>query len=738
MPVDWRWGGPGAGPSHASCRGTGAEALADMRREYGRMGHALKQLDEDRAALAEQLAHRQKRQQAQQQEKVNLERSTQLLRDQLARHAVERDRLRRQSASLREAARRTEGRHEQLKAELHETWARVPGLAPASSAAASSSTVDDKEERSVGGPESQELRRILGSVMAPGDSRCCDGCGGPGVAGMLPLVAWSLAMCFVLDSTTDSTTHWLLFVAVHLLVPLWLWLQTQLIRMRARHALEEDGESDEDADDDAGESTQRLLAPGETLSLPPGRVDAAHASRSAVRAAKAVLAPCERLLEGHRHAAAPSAILALHQVVYLGLFALAYPQLCFWAGVRANGLTSIERGGQVMCPRNTFLNVADPGEVAALLALAMPALWAVAWHCQARAGARDAAQALLTFSSRFFQASIARQGEGAESTSLVKHRLQALASELYIRWMGARRATLALLLDALDAAELWRMVATSPQLIVPYVRGAPADTMPAFLLHTDEPAPSFAYVRLARNLILGLALGAMAIALLYIYAHALSERPAEVLVTPENRHEVFILFMRGRRGMPRSNLETMLRSLLSLVLVDLPFLAVRVGVVVVLRVGASPLAAKNAACLACHVHTVVRYIRWRWRVWRLLRRDGKALRALDARIFDISAGGSTGAAVYERIGDVYEVMGRPEAEFLALYHEDIGAACDAPRPPTSRDVPLRSSSDDDDEEVEEDLEAEDGGAEEEEDDDEEAGRSVWRNDVAPSKRWLDI
>lgn len=206
-----------------------------------------------------------------------------------------------------------------------------------------------------------------------------------------------------------------------------------------------------------------------------------------------------------------------------------------------------------------------------------------------------------------------------------------------------------------------------------------------YFLQSDERMPwalNLQLLRFASIVLVSLSLTWLAAS---TYGLALFGRLAEASVTHENRHALFVRFIDGELRVPSRNRDAAFKSAMSLLLIDVPFLLIRIGASVLLRVGPSPLVVKNAFHIVWHLFMLARCLHWRCCVWQLRRSHRRRLQALDARIFDLATAGPgvargepMGPAVYHRIGEVYDGMGGPESEFMALYSVDLGGACDPP------------------------------------------------------------
>merc|ERR1711964_357502 len=104
----------------------------------------------------------------------------------------------------------------------------------------------------------------------------------------------------------------------------------------------------------------------------------------------------------------------------------------------------------------------------------------------------------------------------------------------------------------------------------------------------------------------------------------------EVEVTKENRHKVFVLFLKGILKVPNRNREVFLHTIRSIATIDCPFLILRVLLSRGLRMSESPMVVKNIVALLYHAQTVVNYLRWQHQAHQLRKMNQRALRAFDS------------------------------------------------------------------------------------------------------------
>jgi len=159
-----------------------------------------------------------------------------------------------------------------------------------------------------------------------------------------------------------------------------------------------------------------------------------------------------------------------------------------------------------------------------------------------------------------------------------------------------------------------------------------------------------------------------------LHLFALYSKLNEAEVTKENRHKLFILFMKGMIGVPTKNFETLVHAVRSLVTIDCPFFAIRILLGHGMRILESPLVVKNVVCILFHSQTVAQYFRWKSRIRELRLENMRMLKAFDAKLSELSAStwnemGSSN--VYDQMGMIYDQLEEPEKEFFKIYNEDI-------------------------------------------------------------------
>eukprot|EP00927_Polykrikos_kofoidii_P031713 TRINITY_DN27214_c0_g1_i1.p1 TRINITY_DN27214_c0_g1~~TRINITY_DN27214_c0_g1_i1.p1 ORF type:complete len:834 (-),score=154.58 TRINITY_DN27214_c0_g1_i1:203-2704(-) len=414
------------------------------------------------------------------------------------------------------------------------------------------------------------------------------------------------------------------------------------------------------------------------------------------------------------HAQVLSSVLALLHVTFLGLFAAAYPNWCSIVLLRLQGIQrnagvdwfelGLECGSH--SASNRHLGLRRAAEFVTWLVAVLPVWWVIAWFGVARnAGVAEAVRALLSASAsaagvasqnaRFeqggsHQADQPLRGPPESAPELAtpvfdarvwwrfRHRADVLARF----WTDFRRVSLVLTVDALDCMDLWLCAALNEDLVAASGARADADgggSAAGRLLYSDDRSPGLQAMRRLRLACLVVALCNLArIAVTHYVSDVfryLFDVDEDVVTSPEERHDMFIQFLRGKVSPSLRNTRTLFVASASILLVDAPLLVLRVVLAQMLSIAPSPFVTKNIVGLACHGHTALRFIRWRRRFRVLRRRHASSCQAVEGQIQNDML-----AATFLPVASgVHDGLRGPREAFFELYEEDIGGPFGAPR-----------------------------------------------------------
>lgn len=645
--------------------------LVRLQNEYMRLTQRHRQLEESRQHLLRELDVRDLKIESMRQELVHKERSHGELQTEILQHVGDKDELRRTLGGLRQNAKAADDRVAQMKEEVARLRERVPGLERLQPhmPAGLEAFEGPPKGRLYSNPEDRESADRTEALLKLQDKLVFiqEG-GGWTYASFLMLFfgcLWAMCFCVVLDAARDQSSHWLVFLGVQFVTLVVIIVRVHLFRRR-EHGLRLEDDYD----------TEALMFGHEPVRLQDDEDDISGD-------AAFILKPVEDLLSARRPGLCLDAFLFLSHIYYLVTFFLVYPNLCDWLQIQVQSPPSTEfqprLGGTVLCPRaEMYLGPLRLVEAAGWLARTLPLIWALTWHCRALVFAREGADSMLAFFDRREELLCSPGLSGSEFFTQVYERTALHLHQIMHLRSLARRTAGALLIDTLDCIDLLSVLATQPQLFVSVVNGSPAD--PHFLL-SDEDLP---IGNLGVLWWIVLVCGTVALVGLAVSFHliALCNQLNEAEVTKENRHKIFILFMKGMLGMPTKNFESLLHAVRSLVTMDVPFLAIRLVLGHGLRIFESPMIIKNITCVLYHSFTVIQYFGWKNRIRQLRRENMQTLRAFDAKLSELSVAtwddlGSSN--VYDQMGMIYAQLEEPEKEFYMIYYEDIVDPHDGPR-----------------------------------------------------------
>lgn len=633
-----------------------------LRHEYSRLTQRHKQLEESRQQLLEELDARDRQVESMRQEIVNAERARGALQTEILQHVAEKDELRRALGGHRQSTKAADDRVAQMREEITRLRERIPGLerlSPQIPAGLESLEGPPKGQLHANPEDRESADRMEALLKLQSKLAFIQEEAGWTCGSFLMLLfgsLWALCFCVVLDAARDSSSHWLVFTVVQFITVIVIAVRAQLLRRREHELLLED-----DYDSEA------LMFGHEPVRLGDDEDDVTGD-------ALFILKPCESLLDARRPGLWLDALLFLSHIYYLVTFAAVYPSLCDWMQARMQSPPAFEfqprLGGTVFCPRaETYLGPLRLLEAAGWLAHSLPLLWALTWHCRASVFAREGADAILGFFDRREELLCSPGLSGSEFFTQIYERISLRLHQVVHLRNQARRIAGALLVDALDGVDLILVLVSQPQLLVAVVDGSPP---PHFLL-SDEEVP-IGDPGLLWWIVLGCACIGLAGLAVSFHLFALYSKLNEAEVTKENRHKLFILFMKGMIGVPTKNFETLVHAVRSLVTIDCPFFAIRILLGHGMRILESPLVVKNVVCILFHSQTVAQYFRWKSRIRELRLENMRMLKAFDAKLSELSAStwnemGSSN--VYDQMGMIYDQLEEPEKEFFKIYNEDI-------------------------------------------------------------------
>mmetsp|Transcript_112956 Transcript_112956/g.319436 ORF Transcript_112956/g.319436 Transcript_112956/m.319436 type:complete len:738 (-) Transcript_112956:156-2369(-) len=563
----------------------------------------------------------------------------------------------------------------------HGLRAEVPSAAPRGAQAPEREIPEGYADRTAAMSELREVLEGIASGSGSNRYRCFSGAGWGWIAALLLGLCWSALLCRTLDAFPGQDFQWSICAATLLLAAMVLACQT----MWLRHLNSKARASDEyDLNANSEQSPVPLHDDAEMIAY--------HRD--------VVVEPYERLLAvSQRPSFCSGAALALATAVYVCLFVLRRPLSCAWTQLEVqNGMSGEYApflGGNVDCKvdrtwppmhravaavaaRLGLAELADSGaawarpqDTAVSLVLTMPVLWAALWYSCAVVSLHRGARVLFDCTDRREELLLSRTTSGLVFFDLVMEWLWSRAQTLLwlqrlVWWVGWQ-----LFLDGIDCVDLWRALAFEPRLLAARTPGA---THGDGLLddHVARSNATAATGLLWVTTVTALCVGMSSVAV-SPYFHALWPATDELRVTEENRHKVFVLYMRRQLPMPGRNWRSVLRCSVSLLTVDIPFLLVRIAVAVSLHVPPSPMATKNAACIVYYMRTLLRLRSWRNRTRALRHEHARVVKAFEHELDAVARySRETGGPllVYERVGGALDRMMEPEAEFFEAYSEE--------------------------------------------------------------------
>lgn len=644
----------------------GDDELVRLRHEYNRLTQRHRQLEESRQQLLEELDVRDRRIDSMRQELIDAERSHGALQTEVIQHATEKDELRRTLGGHRQHSKKTDDRVAQLQEEVERLRERVPGLERLSPPIPGGLEVLDgppKGQLHVN-PEDRESTDRTEALLKLQNKLVFVQEGGWTYGSLFMLLLgclWALCFCIVLDAAGDPSSHWLVFYCVQFITLIVVVVRAQFLRRREHELLLED---DYDA--------EALMFGHEPVRLGDDEEDVSGD-------AEFILRPCQSLLDARRPGLWLDAFLFLSHIYYLVAFALVYPNLCDWRPAQVLSPPSTQfqprLGGTVFCPRaDQYLGPVRLLEAAGWLARSLPLIWALTWHCRALVFAREGADAILGFFDRREELLCSPGLSGSEFFTQIYDGISLRLHQVLHLRNQARRTAGALLVDTLDGVDLLLTLVSQAQLFVAKVDGSPSQY---FLLSDEQvqigdPGLLWWIVLVCSSI----ALAGLAVS---FHVVALCNKLNQAEITKENKHKIFILFMKGMFQMPTKNFETLIHATRALVTIDCPFFAIRLVLGHGLRIMESPMIIKNIVCILYHSQTVAQYFSWKNRVSQLRRENARMLKAFDAKLSDLSAAtwDELGTSnVYDQMSMIYDQLEQPGKEFLVVYHEDIADPSD--------------------------------------------------------------
>jgi len=627
-----------------------------VQREFGRLKRHHADLEAECYCIAQHLQSNSKQLHELQQEKWLLRDSHAELVRSIDSRALQTNLLQDDVVQLREHLHAVQEERQKHQAKLHQEKARLPGLAGLAAAVRArhgSSSLDrdknskEEEDRAVA---MAELRYVLKQTVE-GAKRCTYGA----VLGTLLGCAWTVVFCYELQLATGARQQWIV-VMVFCLVCILITVLMESRRMCLTRPVKTKDQYDLD-EVMFGQHPVRLANENEHLEY--------HV--------KLMCIASEQLLVIRRLLLLRGILVGTLQIICLLLFTIWYPLGCSWAAVTAQNELTGEfipvPGGNVQCrDQETFLGAPS----VLYLAYMLPLIAALSWYCIAGRFTQHGAEILLQLARRREEVLVSPAAVGSDLFTMFWERMWLNINELLHRAHQYWWFSIQMIVDCCDCVDFWATLCMQAEVFLPRVQNSPGNGSPMFVLRSHSHVGLGIQLQLLWWFSFVQLMLAILQTLMAPYFNAVFCPVNEMRVTPDNRHKIFLLFLKLQLRMPNRNLEALCNSLRSLFLLDLPFVVLRVLIWCCVGIPVSPLFLKNIGCSAYYIAVVMKFCRWRAHALRLRKDNRPLVKSFEREIQQIAQCNNLDATdIYDRLGSIYDEMEQPEEEFLEAYFQDL-------------------------------------------------------------------